>query len=170
MRPAPSARPCRLTRRGLALLVAGTLIAGAASADDRATDAGPAAVDPVPAPSAADAALAEQVLDAVNRYRSDQQLPPLQASAELAALAAGHSAQMARLGRLGHAGFDQRFARARRQTCVENLAAGFTRAAPMIAGWQVSPDHHRNLLDPRVQQAGVASVAGHVTWLACSAR
>ena len=40
----------------------------------------------------------------------------------------------------------------------------------MLAGWRRSADHHRNLLDARVQEVGVASVAGHVTWLACSAR
>jgi uncharacterized protein YkwD len=120
--------------------------------------------------SAADTALAGQVHDAVNRYREAQQLPALQASAALAALAAEHSGHMAGLRRLSHAGFNERFERARRQTCVENLAAGFTRAEPMLAGWRVSPDHHRNLLDARVHEVGVASVAGHVTWLACSGR
>jgi uncharacterized protein YkwD len=120
-------------------------------------------------PSQADAALAVQVLDATNRYRASHQLPALQPSTALAALAAEHSGHMAQLRQLSHAGFHDRFERARRQTCVENLAAGFSRAEPMLAGWQQSADHHRNLLDARVQEVGVASVAGHVTWLACSA-
>jgi uncharacterized protein YkwD len=154
----------RPVRRQLAGLVATALVVGAAMAAD-----GLPVADP-PAVSAADAALADQVVDAVNRYRASQQLQPLRPSADLAALAATHSAQLARLQRLTHAGFEQRFARARRQTCVENLAAGFTRAEPMIAGWRISPDHHRNLLDARVEEVGVASVAGHVTWLACSGR
>lgn len=119
--------------------------------------------------SAADATLADQVLAAVNHYRVGAQLQALQPAADLAALAAEHSSQMAQQRQLSHDGFNSRFMRARRQTCVENLAAGFTRAAPMIDGWRLSADHHRNLLDARVQEVGVASIAGHVTWLACSA-
>jgi uncharacterized protein YkwD len=119
---------------------------------------------------AADTALAAQVLEAVNRYRATQQLPALQPAADLAALAAEHSDRMAQQRQLSHAGFQDRFVRARRQTCAENLAAGFTRAEPMLAGWRQSADHHRNLLDARVQEVGVASIAGHVTWLACSSR
>jgi uncharacterized protein YkwD len=112
---------------------------------------------------------ANQVLTEVNRYRQDQQRQPLRPAPWLATLAAEHSAAMAQMGAITHAGFQTRFLRARRQTCVENLAAGFTRAGPLVAGWRASPDHHRNLLDTRVQEVGVASVNGHVTWLACSA-
>jgi len=122
------------------------------------------------ADGAGDSALAEQVHEAVNSYRASQQLPALRLSAELAQLAAEHSQTLSARRQLTHAGFQARFERARRQTCVENLAAGFTRPEPMLAGWRQSADHHRNLLDARVQEVGVASVAGHVTWLACSAR
>lgn len=144
--------PRRLLHTGMLALLACTTLAHAAEPAGQA-----------------DTALAAQVLDAANHYRSSHQLPVLQPSAALAALAAEHSQAMAQQRRLSHAGFHARFERARRQTCVENLAAGFSRAEPMIAGWQQSPDHHRNLLDARVQEVGVASVAGHVTWLACSA-
>lgn len=120
-----------------------------------------------PAPASDD--LAAQVLAEVNRYRQAQRLPPLQAAPWLATLAAEHSADMARLGGLSHAGFQDRFQRARRQTCVENLAAGYSQASRLLAGWRGSPGHHQNLLDARVQEVGVASVNGHVTWLACSA-
>lgn len=156
------ARPIlRLRRRDrlAACLLAGSMAWQAGTVAAQTTDS-----------NAADIALAEQVLDAVNRYREAQQLPVLQPSAVLAALAAEHSSQMAQVGRLSHAGFHERFDRARRRTCVENLAAGFSRAEPMLDGWRQSPDHHRNLLDARVQDVGVASVAGHVTWLACSTR
>jgi len=111
---------------------------------------------------------ATQVLDEANRYRRGQNLPPLLPSEPLAALAAEHSAEMARLGRLSHGGFQERFRRAGRMTCVENLAAGFTDARQLVAGWRASGSHHQNLLDARVHEVGVASVATHVTWLACS--
>lgn len=112
---------------------------------------------------------ATRVLAEANRYRQGHNLSVLQPAPALAALAAEHSAHMAQLGRLSHAGFQERFRRARRTTCVENLAAGFVDARPLVAAWRVSPSHHENLLDERVQDVGVASVAGHVTWLACSA-
>ena len=131
--------------------------------------ASPLPVHAAEAGAQADRALAELVIDVVNRYRAAQQLPALQPSAALTALAAEHSDNLARQHRLTHAGFHDRFERARRMTCVENLAAGFNRAESMLTGWRQSPDHHRNLLDARVQEVGVASVAGHVTWLACSA-
>lgn len=158
-RPARPTPPICRHRALAAGLLAGcvTWLAGTASAQAADT-------------SAADTALTEQVLSAVNRYREEQQLPALQPLPALASLAAEHSSDMAQQRRLSHTGFNGRFERARRTTCVENLAAGFTHAEPMIAGWRQSPDHHRNLLDARVQEVGVASVAGHVTWLACSAR
>lgn len=158
-RPARLPPPIRRHRALAAGLLAGCVAWLAGTVSAQATGS-----------SAADTALAAQVLDAVNRYREGQQLPVLQPSAMLAALAAEHSGHMAQLRRLSHAGFHERFERARRGTCVENLAAGFTRAEPMLAGWRQSLDHHRNLLDARVQDVGVASVAGHVTWLACSGR
>ena len=120
-------------------------------------------------PSPTDDRFATAVLNAVNLHRQRHRLPPLQPAPWLAMLAAEHSARMAQLGGLSHAGFQTRFLRARRQACVENLAAGFRQAGQLVQGWQASPDHHQNLLDPRVQEAGVASVNGHVTWLACSA-
>lgn len=157
--PARQPRPARRPGPLAAGLLAACMTWQAGSVSAQAAAADPAA-DP----------LAAQVLDAVNRYREGRQLPALQPSAALAALAAGHSGDMAQQRRLSHAGFHERFTRAARQTCVENLAAGFTQAEPMLAGWRQSPDHHRNLLDARVQEVGVAQVAGHLTWLACSAR
>ena len=118
---------------------------------------------------ALDIMLAEQVLAETNAARQRHQLPPLQSAPSLAVLAAEHSATMARRGQLGHDGFDARFSRAQRMTCVENLAAGYRSAEQVVAGWHASPSHRQNLLDARVQEVGVASVAGHVTWLACSA-
>jgi len=111
---------------------------------------------------------AARVLAEANHYRQANNLPTLQPAPALAMLAAEHSSTMAQLGRLSHAGFHDRFRRARRITCVENLAAGFADARPLVAGWRASPSHHQNLLDARVQEVGVASEAGHVTWLACS--
>lgn len=147
------AGPCR-SQAAAALLAGGLATAALAGTGDL---------------PASEAVFADQVLAEANAQRQRMQLPALRTAQDLAALAADHSALMARRSQLGHDGFEARFARARRLTCVENLAAGYRSAAQLVAGWQASPSHHQNLLDARVQEVGVASVAGHVTWLACSA-
>lgn len=121
------------------------------------------ALPPAPAPGD----LAEQVLAEVNRYRASQGLVALQSDTGLQAIAAEHSQALARLGRLSHGGFDQRFARSGAALCVENLAAGSANAARVVAAWRASPEHHRNLLEPRVRQVGLAHTDSTVSMLAC---
>lgn len=152
----PGRRPGRRQRPALWLACG---LAWAASAGAQSLQAG----------ALADRDFAQQVLDAVNHHRVGQQLAPWQSDPMLSEIAAGHSQAMARLGALSHEGFPARFERARRQVCVENLAARYRRADHLVAGWRVSPGHAESLLDPRVQQVGVASVDGYVTLLACSA-
>ncbi len=85
----------------------------------------------------------------------------------LAAIARDHSRLMAQRARLGHDGFDGRFRQTRSTLCVETLAAGFSDAAALVGAWHQSSTHHANLLEPRARRAGVASVDGYVTLLAC---
>ena len=153
----PSGPRPRRRQRSAPWLACGLVWAVSASAQPLLTD------------PPADSDFAQQVLEAVNHHRLQQQLAPWQADATLSEIAAGHSQSMARLGALSHAGFQARFERAQRRVCVENLAARYRQADRLVAGWQASPGHGENLLDARVQQVGVASVGGYVTLLACSA-
>ena len=111
--------------------------------------------------------LAWQLLQLVNRHRSSQALPTWEPDADLALIATAHSQQMAERQRIGHAGFDTRFAQARRRLCVENLAAGFSRPEPLLAAWLASPSHRDNLLALRPRWVGLGQVAGYITLLAC---
>jgi uncharacterized protein YkwD len=111
--------------------------------------------------------LASAVLAEVNRYRASRGLAPLAADARLQAITTAHALSMAQQGRLSHGGFQQRFDRSGAQLCVENLAAGTLQPARVVAAWRQSPEHHRNLLEPRVQVAGVASHGSVVSLLAC---
>jgi hypothetical protein len=113
------------------------------------------------------AALAEQVLAAVNQYRAQQALVAWLPDDALAAIAREHSRLMAQRTELGHDGFDGRFQQARSKLCVETLAAGFSDAVALVRAWRLSPTHHANLLEPRARRAGVAAVDGYVTLLAC---
>ena len=129
-----------------------------------------AAAVTAPAVSTADAgqaAFADQVLTAVNQYRAQQALAAWPPDDALAVIALDHSRLMAQRARLGHDGFDARFKQARSRLCVETLAAGFSHAEALVAAWHQSPSHHSNLLEPKARRAGVASVDGYVTLLAC---
>ncbi len=114
-----------------------------------------------------DRLFAGQVLAAVNQYRAQQALAAWPSDAALAAIALDHSHLMAGRARLGHDGFDGRFQQARSRRCVETLAAGFNDAAALVGAWRQSPSHHDKLLEPQARRAGVASVDGYVTLLAC---
>ncbi len=111
--------------------------------------------------------LAAAVLAEVNLYRTSQGLAPLTADVRLQAIAQVHSQSMAQQGRLSHGGFQQRFDHSGARLCVENLAAGTLHPARVVAAWRRSPEHHCNLLEPRVQVAGVAATGSVVSLLAC---
>lgn len=111
--------------------------------------------------------LAMQVLHSVNCYRASQALPAWEPDADLSLIATQHSQHMALRHRISHDGFEARFAQARRRLCVENLAAGFDRAEPLLAAWLASPSHRDNLLAPRPRRAGLGFVAGYITLMAC---
>jgi uncharacterized protein YkwD len=116
----------------------------------------------------ADPSYAERVLAVVNDYRERQGLMPLQPSAALERIALPHSLAMAAAGRASHGSFNERFERSGSELCVENIAAGRGRPEQVVAGWRGSPEHDRNLLEPRVRWVGVASVEGYTTLFACT--
>lgn len=125
----------------------------------------PAALHAGPADEQAD--WAARALQAVNQARQAQGLSELEASPELQAIALDHSRSMAAAGRLTHDGFQSRFDRTRRDLCVENVAAGTTRPATLVAAWNRAPQHRRNLYEPRLRRAGLAGVGAYVTLFAC---
>lgn len=111
--------------------------------------------------------LAERVASLVNDYRAQHRLGTLHAAQALARLADEHSRQMAEAERLSHDGFRGRFERAGSALCVENVASGFASAEALVEGWRRSPEHDRNLLEPRIARMGVAARGRHVTFFAC---
>lgn len=120
-----------------------------------------------PALAATDGAFAASVLDAINARREQLGLGRLDRDAGLEQIAAGHSREMAAAGQLSHGGFDERFSHTTSRLCVEDLAAGYFDGARVVQAWSASPAHRRNLDEPGLQRAGVAAVAGYVTYFAC---
>ena len=138
-----------------------TLLA-ALSAISPAASAQADAVRTAPSPD-----FAQQVLTLINAQRTPLGLPAWQPDPALTAIASEHSRALAAQGRLSHDGFAQRFARADRGTCVENLAAGLLRPEALVAAWRTSPAHHHNLVAPTVHHAGIGQFNGYVAMFAC---
>ncbi len=147
--------------------------AGAEDADAAATSPASATATATAKATATAAASAPaavetgRLLELVNTYRASRSLLPLQHDASLQVIAEANSGRMLQLRRLSHDGFDQRFRQTGGRVCVENLAVGFRREEDLLAGWQASPGHDRNLLDGRVSHAGIGEVQGYVTLMAC---
>jgi uncharacterized protein YkwD len=114
-------------------------------------------------------AAVERLLNHTNAFRQREGRPPTATNPQRTAAARGFATFMARTGQLSHTA-DGQTPEARAQAhgydpCLiaENIAyqqnpAGFTAEAlaeGFFEGWQHSPDHRKNLLDPAVTEIGV---------------
>ena len=121
---------------------------------------------------AADADLdeaAHKIVERTNRFRQDQKRDPLKTNEQLTATARDFAAWMAKNGKFAHdADGKQPWDRAKAHgydycEVAENLAyaedgAGFRGrdlTSDLMQGWEASPGHRRNLLDPDVVEIGI---------------
>lgn len=116
---------------------------------------------------AAGEGFARRLADLINDYRQHQGLEPLSLATDLAELADEHSAAMADRRQLSHEGFRARFQRANSRVCVENVGWNHRTPEALMDGWRQSPEHHRNLLEPKVARMGIAVATRYVTFFAC---
>jgi hypothetical protein len=107
---------------------------------------------------------ARQLLQATNEDRAQHGLGPLKWDAALARAAQSHAELMVRQGALSHqyageAALETRVARngAHFRVVAENLAVAATPGA-LEAEWMHSPPHRRNILDARLNEAGVGLI------------
>ena len=105
--------------------------------------------------------------DLINRYRENQGLAPLTITQDLMTIATEHSTDMAARRQLSHNGFNDRYNRTGSRICVENVGRNYPTAESLLEGWRHSPEHHRNLLEPKVSRMGIAADARYVTFFAC---
>ena len=110
------------------------------------------------------------IIERTNAFRAKEGRTPVRANPKLTAAAETFASYMSKTGRFGHTADGSRpSARAAKQGyeyCIvaENIAyefdsSGFTTddlAAKFVAGWEKSPGHRRNMLDPDVTETGVA--------------
>ena len=147
-------------RRRIALIgLAGALAACAAPIGNGQAAGPPAAVQSVADP------LAHRVVALVNGHRAAAGLASIAPEPRLRRAARDHAAAMATNGFVGHSGPDGADLAVRLDaagypygTAAENVAAGFATPEAVVDGWMESAGHRRNILDPRVREAGVGYV------------
>ena len=98
------------------------------------------------------------MLDAVNKERITRGLPKLCMNKKLQNAALLHSMDMAKKGFLGHTGSDGSTISSRVKTAkyrwtyvAENVAAGQTTIANVVASWMKSKGHRANILSPKAK-------------------
>jgi uncharacterized protein YkwD len=104
----------------------------------------------------------QELLNAINQYRAQNGLGPVQYNPALDQASQGHSNDMASTGTMSHTGSGgtdpgQRISASGYQwTHVnENVAAGQDNVNQVLQDWIRSPGHNKNLLDPNVTEIGL---------------
>lgn len=121
-----------------------------------------------------DAAVAQQAVEKVNAFRQGQGAGALRRVAELDAVALAYGREIAASGHFAHTGvngdhLEDRLKRAGINgwnIAGENLAlsrnsdgsAPADPAADALRGWQLSPGHRKNMLNPEFNRCGMAAV------------
>jgi len=107
----------------------------------------------------------DQARDAINNYRKAKGLKPLKLDAELTTAAKAHAQDLAKWDRISHYGSDgsnpwDRVKRAgyNAKLAAENVGTGQSTFDEVLKGWQDSPGHNKNLLQPEAQHLGLALV------------
>jgi uncharacterized protein YkwD len=114
------------------------------------------------APMSASTNMTNEVLELVNLERQIQKLHPLQSDSRLQAAATGHSQDMAAQNYFDHTSLDSRTPGMRISqagyswsTYGENIAAGYSTPAAVMAGWMNSAGHRANILSSAFCDLGV---------------
>lgn len=111
---------------------------------------------PQAAQAASSAIVTGKTLGAVNAYRKANGREALKADPALGRAARDHSVAMAKSGRLNHKQFRSRLRKYNiRGAAAENVATGQADTAAVLAAWQNSRGHRRNMLG-RYSRVGVA--------------
>lgn len=128
----------------------------------------------LPAPAAAFEP--EDAARALNTLRAEKNRPPLAYSARLGQAAAAHAQDMAEKGYFSHAGRDGSSAGSRVRAAgygwcfvAENIAKGQRTLEAVMAAWEASRGHRRNMLSREAQEFALARAPGDI-WVMLLAR
>jgi len=160
-----------MQRFALFLLLVAALIAPTVFADSSPVDGPvvPGVPDDLEGGTAVTAAtFEEQVLELVNQERwANGQLPPLKGNVLLDDAAETHSSNMAARDFFAHCDLDTKTSPWDRMEAAgytgwnyaaENIAAGYSTPAAVMAGWMNSAGHRANILSTSVREIGIGFV------------
>ena len=102
---------------------------------------------------------AEDMAEAISRYRREHGLLTVKTDPQLTAIAERQAKAMAAAGIMDHSvagSFSSRISSVRTGMASENIAAGTRTWAETFRAWQTSPGHNANLLQSRADIVGVA--------------
>jgi uncharacterized protein YkwD len=102
---------------------------------------------------------ADDMAEAISRYRREHGLSTVKIDPQLTAIAERQAKAMAASGTMDHsvAGpFSSRISGVRTSMAAENIAAGTKTWAETFRMWQTSPGHNANLLQSRADSVGIA--------------
>jgi uncharacterized protein YkwD len=108
-----------------------------------------------------------RTLHLINSYRAQRGLPALQIRENLYLLSKQHSRHMAATNYMSHDGFYDRYLLSGFSTCVENVAWNYPTPSWLVQGWKSSSGHNANLLNSRIQYAGMTRSGAYATFFAC---
>ncbi|MBS0241100.1 MAG: CAP domain-containing protein [Proteobacteria bacterium] len=107
----------------------------------------------------------EAAREAINAYRKQHGLKPLQINAQLTEAAKAHARDLAKWDRISHFGSDgsSPWDRVKRtgynaRLAAENVGTGQVTLDEVMKGWKDSPGHNKNLLLADAEQMGIALV------------
>ncbi|HWG03904.1 MAG TPA: CAP domain-containing protein [Beijerinckiaceae bacterium] len=100
--------------------------------------------------------------DMISTYRKAHGLSLVVLDPVLARVAQNQAMAMARADVMSHTVDGSLMARldgagAANKAAIENVSAGYETLPSAIAGWQHSPEHNANLLDPKMPRMGIAA-------------
>ena len=110
----------------------------------------------------------DELLVLINRYRSTKKLKALVSTPLYIDLAREHSRFMLEQQSMSHDGFEERFNRVSdARSCVENVGWNHETPKSLFDGWRKSPGHNRNMLERKINKAGISRVGTYTTFFAC---
>lgn len=108
-----------------------------------------------------------ELRDLISDYRTESGLGRLAFDAHLHDLAQEHSEDMQASGVMSHDGFTERYNRSGYQVCVENVGWNYPSSEAMFEGWRNSSGHNANMLNGRIDWAGISRSGAYITFFAC---
>jgi len=109
----------------------------------------------------------DKLLTCINTYRVEKSLRPLSMDANLNKLAKSQSQYMQKKRALNHDHFDERFSKSGRSLCVENVGWNYSTPEAQLQAWKKSGGHNKNLLNKKINHAGIAKTGSYITFFAC---